>query len=202
MTKRGPVLVTMEPVTATPTAMPNWRPVEARAPARPAWSGGSPETAVLVIGGATRPAPASVGSATLYRNFPTRRDLLEALMADKVDAVCAAASTIGGNSPGARLTAWLQRFFQFVTSKRPVAVELLEHVDRTSPVFGASRERVVAAGRPLLRAAQDAQEIAADLSLDQILDMVVAIAKIPGGPDYVKPILHTALAGLSLRASC
>ena len=138
-----------------------------------------------------------VGSATLYRNFATRRDLLEALYVDEVDAVCAAASAVEGQSAGARFTAWLQRFFQFVTSKRHVAAELLEHVDRTSPVFGASRDRVIAAGTPLLAAAQDAHQIAADLSLDQILDMIVAIAGIPGGPHYQQPIVRAALAGLS-----
>ncbi len=137
-----------------------------------------------------------VGSATLYRNFASRRELLEAVMTDEVDAVCAAASTARGNSAGLRLAAWLERFYQFVTSKRQVAVELLEHVDRTSPVFEASRDRVVAAGAPLLAAAQEAKEINADLSLDQILDMIVAIAKIPGGGDYQRPILRTALAGL------
>ena len=137
-----------------------------------------------------------VGSATLYRNFASRRELLEAVMADEVDAVCAAASTAGGDSAGIRLAAWLDRFYQFATSKRHIAVELLEHVDRTSPIFGASRDRVVAAGAPLLSAAQDAHEITADLSLDQILDMIVAIAKIPGGTDYQQPILRTALAGL------
>jgi AcrR family transcriptional regulator len=142
-----------------------------------------------------------VGSATLYRNFATRRDLLEALLVDEVELVCAAALTIDGDTAGARFTAWLRRFFQYVTSKRPVAVELLQHTDRDSPVFGASRERVLAAGEPLLRAARDAQEVRADLSLDQILDMVVAIAKIAGHPDYRQPILDTALAGLLGRAS-
>lgn len=137
-----------------------------------------------------------VGSATLYRNFATRRELLEALLADEVDAVCAAASAAGEASPGTRLEAWLERFFQFARSKRPVAVELLDHVDRDSAVFGTSRERVTAAGEPLLRAAQDSGDVQADLSLDQILDMIVAIAKIPGGPDYVEPVLRTALAGL------
>ena len=137
-----------------------------------------------------------VGSATLYRNFASRRDLLEALYVDEVDAVCAAASTIDGESAGARFTAWLHRFFQYFTSKRHVAAELLEHADSTSPVFGASRDRVLAAGAPLLRAAQDAGEIQAGLSLDQILDMIVAIAKIPGDPDYLEPILRTALARL------
>lgn len=142
-----------------------------------------------------------VGSATLYRNFSTRRDLLEALLTDEVDAVCAAASTPGGGSAGTKLANWLQRFFKFINSKRPVAVELLEHVDRTSPVFGASRERVVTAGTPLLRAAQEAGQVQAGLSLDQILDMIVAIAKIPGGPDYVQPIVRTALAGLTQPAT-
>jgi AcrR family transcriptional regulator len=138
-----------------------------------------------------------VGSATLYRNFPARRDLLEALYVDEVDAVCAAASTASGESAGDRFTAWLERFNQFVTSKHPVAEELLGHVDRTSPVFGASRERVVAAGTPLLRAAQEAGQVQAGLSLDQILDMIVALGKIPGGPAYAQPILRTALSGLS-----
>lgn len=137
-----------------------------------------------------------VGSATLYRNFATRRELLEALLSDEVDAVCAAASAVGGGTPGTRLAAWLERFFQFAAGKHPVAAELLDHVDRDSPVFGTGRERVTAAGEPLLRAAQESGDVRADLSLDQILDMIVAIAKIPGGPDYVQPVLRTALAGL------
>lgn len=138
-----------------------------------------------------------VGSATLYRNFATRRDLLEALMAEEVDAVCAAASASVSGSPGRRFEAWLGRVFQFVTAKRPVAVELLEHVDRTSPVFKDSRARITAAGKPLLLAAQESGDVRSGLSLDQILDMIVAIAKIPGGPDYVQPILRAALVGLS-----
>lgn len=142
-----------------------------------------------------------VGSATLYRNFATRRDLLEALYVDEVDAVCAAASAIDGESAGARFAAWLRRFFQYATSKRHVAAELLAHADRSGPVFVASRDRVLASGAPLLRAAQDAGEVKAEISLDQILDLVVAIAKIPGGPQYLEPILGAALAGLRRSAA-
>lgn len=137
-----------------------------------------------------------VGSGTLYRNFATRLELLEALMADEVSAVCAAASAPAGDSPRARLEAWLERVFQFVTAKRPVAVELLDHVDRSSPVFKDSRARITASGEPLLGAARDSGDVRGDLTLDQILDLVVAVAKIPGGPDYVRPILRAALAGL------
>jgi AcrR family transcriptional regulator len=139
---------------------------------------------------------AGVGMATLYRNFSSRRELLEALYMDEVDAVCRAAATIEGGTPGETFMAWLRRFFVYFTSKRHVAAELLEHSDRDNPVFGAGRPRVVAAGLPLLVAAQDAHELRGDLTLDQILDMVVAIAKIPGDPGYLEPILDAALDGL------
>lgn len=139
---------------------------------------------------------AGVGMATLYRNFSNRRELLEALYIDEVNAVCEAAETIHGDTPGATVMAWLHRFFIYFTSKRHVASELLEHSDRDNPVFGAGRPRVLAAGRPLLLAAQDSHEVRGDLSLEQILDMVVAIAKIPGDPSYLEPILHATLDGL------
>ena len=69
---------------------------------------------------------AGVGMATLYRNFPGRRELLEALYTEEVNAVCEAAETVDGETPGAALMAWLRRFFAFATSKRHVATELLK----------------------------------------------------------------------------
>ena len=143
---------------------------------------------------------ARVGMATLYRNFPGRRELLEALYTDEVDAVCAAAETVDGETPGAVLTAWLQRFFAFATSKRHIASELLEHTDRSNPLFDNSRARVIAAGRPVLAAAQRAHEVRDDLALEQILDMVIAIATIHGDTRYLDPILQTALDGLVPQA--
>jgi AcrR family transcriptional regulator len=139
---------------------------------------------------------AGVGMATLYRNFASRRELLEALYLDEVDAVCQAAKAIDGETPGGSFSAWLHRFFAYFASKRHVAAELLESSGEQSPVFGAGRPRVIAAGLPLLEAAQAAHEVRADLTLDQILDMVVAIAKIPGDPGYLDPILGAALDGL------
>jgi AcrR family transcriptional regulator len=139
---------------------------------------------------------AGVGMATLYRNFPGRRELLEAIYADEVDAICAAAGTIRAGSARGTLVAWLREFFAFVTSKRHVAAELLEHTDRNDPVFGDSRSRVIAAGQPLLDAAQVAQEIREDLTLEQVLDMVHAIAKIPEDREYVDPIFQACLDGL------
>jgi AcrR family transcriptional regulator len=139
---------------------------------------------------------ASVGMATLYRNFPGRQELLEALYTDEVEAVRKAAETIGGETPGAALLAWLHRFFAFTTSKRHIAAELLKETDRSNPLFENNRTRVITAARPLLAAAQHAGEVRGDLTLEQILDMIVAIATIHGDTGYTGPILQAALDGL------
>jgi AcrR family transcriptional regulator len=139
---------------------------------------------------------AGVGMATLYRNFPGRRELLEALFTEEADDICRAAETLDGETPGAILTAWLYRFFDFATSKRHIASELLRHTDSSNPVCDNSRTRVIAASRPLLAAAQQAREVRDDLTLEQILDMIIAIATIHADARYVEPILETALDGL------
>lgn len=138
---------------------------------------------------------AGVGMATLYRNFPGRRELLEALYTEEVDALCLAAAT-PSDAPGTAIVTWLRRFIVFHQTKHPIAAELLRHANATDPVFGSSRARVLAAARPLLDAAQRAGQIRDDLTLEQILDLVLAAATVPGDHDYVEPILQAALAGL------
>jgi AcrR family transcriptional regulator len=142
---------------------------------------------------------AGVGMATLYRNFSGRRELFEALFTDDVDAICEAAERVDGETPGAVLMAWLHRFFAFATTKHHVASELLAYSDRSNPVFGESRDRVLAAGRPLLAAARRTHEVRDNLTLEQILDMIVAIATIHGDTRYLEPILQAALDGLRPR---
>ncbi|ONI70083.1 TetR family transcriptional regulator [Kribbella sp. ALI-6-A] len=145
---------------------------------------------------------AGVGMATLYRNFPSRRELLEAVYADEVTALCEAAGIAAseGETPAAALRMWLWRFFAFITAKREVATELLTQLGGDEAVFGDGRAAGLAAGRPLLAAAQEAGEVRKDLTLEQVFDMVVAIATINGDAEYVEPILQTALDGL-LRPS-
>ena len=142
---------------------------------------------------------AGVGMATLYRNFPGRRELLEALLAEEVDELCRAAGRAGGSPVEAFLT-WVRLFAAFHQSKHPIAAELLQHTDVADPIFGSSRERVLAAGRPLLAAAQHAHDVRTDLSLEQVLDLVLAATNINGTPNYVGPILQAALDGLRARS--
>jgi len=144
---------------------------------------------------------AGVGIGTLYRNFPGRRELLEALYAEEVDGICAAAGAPGGPAPGARLAAWLRGLFAFFASKQHIAAELLKHTDGGDPVFGGGRARVIAAGQPLLAAAQHAGEARGDLTIEQVLDLIHAVATIDGDSGYVQPVLQAALDGLRLRAS-
>jgi AcrR family transcriptional regulator len=139
---------------------------------------------------------AGVGMATLYRNFAGRQELLEALYADEVDAVCAAAAIVQGDTPGAVFLAWLERFFAYFRDKRPVATALLAQSGRENPAFGAGRPRVLASGQPLLDAAQRSGEVRSDLGLEQVLDLVIAVAKIPGDRNHLAPILRAALDGL------
>ncbi len=144
---------------------------------------------------------AGVGMATLYRNFPGRRELLEALYVDEVDAICAAAGPVAGDTPGAALMAWLRRFAEFFATKHDIASELLEETDRDNPVFDTSRARVLAAGRPLLVAAQENGEVRDDLTLEQVLDMVIAVSAIRGDSGYREPILQAAFDGIRRPAT-
>ena len=143
---------------------------------------------------------AGVGMATLYRNFPGRRELLEALYADEVDAVCEAAGADAAHGPGEALISWLRRLFAFIPGKRLIVAELLEHTDPGSPEIHGHRARALDTGRPLLTAAQQANEIRGDLTIEQIFDLIVSVAKVHGDPAYLEPIFETMLDGLRLPA--
>src|ERR1700747_46631 len=66
---------------------------------------------------------AGVGMATLYRNFPGRRELLEALYSEVIDGILVAAEEGSGETAGERLTAWLRAFLDFSTAKRQLVAE-------------------------------------------------------------------------------
>ncbi|WP_326835092.1 TetR/AcrR family transcriptional regulator [Amycolatopsis rhabdoformis] len=137
---------------------------------------------------------AGVGMATLYRNFPGRQELLEALYADEVDQICTAATIEPGQTPASALIAWLRLQITFIPHKRLIISELLEHVDRDG--ITSHRARAIEAGRPLLAAAQEAGQIRDDVTLEQVFDLIVAIAKVNETPDYLRPLFETVLDGL------
>src|ERR1700732_453143 len=69
---------------------------------------------------------AGVGIGTLYRHFPTRQALLEAVYLDEVEALARAADELAELSPWDALTRWLQRYVAFAATKRALTEALLE----------------------------------------------------------------------------
>ena len=99
---------------------------------------------------------AGVGIGTLYRNFPNRQALVEALYVDEVEEVCRSAEQLDGADPWQDLNAWLERFIAYIGTKRALAAELLNYLDQDAALFQGCRASLFAAGEPLLRRAQQA----------------------------------------------
>lgn len=143
---------------------------------------------------------AGVGIGTLYRNFPTRQALLEAVYVDEVDTLCRSASEFEDLPPWDAFSAWAHRLVGYLATKQALASELLEYLDRDAPLFRSCRESLLTAGQPLLERAQNAQVVRADTSLWDIIHLIGGIAKIPGGdPEQIEHILTIALDGLRYR---
>jgi AcrR family transcriptional regulator len=98
---------------------------------------------------------AGVGNATLYRHFPTRADLLAAVYADEVAALCRRAATLAADLPPTEaLFAWLDEFALHVTTKRPLAVAATAGpTDRRTPLFDNWHRAITEAAAALVEAA-------------------------------------------------
>ncbi len=143
---------------------------------------------------------AGVGIGTLYRHFPNRQALLEAVYVDEVEALCGSVKDLEGLGPWEALVRWLHRFVAYMATKQALAHELLEYFDRDAALFRTCRASLVEAGEPLLRRAQEAGEVRPDTNLSEIIQMVGGIAKIQGAePGQIDHILGIALDGLRFR---
>ena len=145
---------------------------------------------------------AGVGIGTLYRHFPTRTDLIEAVYVEEVETLCRSADDLRDAPAWDALVDWLHRFIGYVATKHALADELFAVADRDSEVFKSCRGAFYAAGEPLLQRAQEAGAVRPDVSIDDVVKMVGGIAKIQGtDPATVDRILSVALDGLRYRPS-
>jgi AcrR family transcriptional regulator len=143
---------------------------------------------------------ADVGIGTLYRNFPTRQALLEAVYIGEVEDVSRLAAEYAELEPWEALTGWLHRVVGYLVTKQALAQELLDYVGRDAPLFQSCRSFLFAAGEPLLVRAQEAQVVRTDTTLAEIIQMVGGISKIVTlEPGQVEHILDIALDGLRYR---
>ncbi|MFG2600426.1 TetR/AcrR family transcriptional regulator [Streptomyces sp. NPDC048462] len=121
---------------------------------------------------------AGVGNATMYRHFPTRRELIIAVYSEEVAELCAQSqSLLAEDPPGDALFDWLQDFIAHVAAKRELALSITD--DRTghrSALFDRWHHSMHTAASALLTRAQSAGTVRADLNASELLALANGIA--------------------------
>ena len=119
---------------------------------------------------------AGVGVATLYRNFPSREDLVEAVYVVEVDELCRYGERLARQAdPWDSLVAWLRRYVAYLGTKRV----LLDVLDRESGAFRACRDALYEAAEPLLARAQEAGRVRAEATVDDVLRFFLGVSTVP-----------------------
>src|SRR4051794_22039211 len=143
---------------------------------------------------------AGVGIGTLYRHFPTRSALIEAVYVEEVEALARSAADVVEEEPWDALVHWLHGFVGYIATKQALADELFAIADHNAEVFSNCRAALHAAGEPLMQRAQAAGEVREDAAIEDVIRMVAAIAKMPAAePGEVERVLDIALDGLRVR---
>jgi len=142
---------------------------------------------------------AGVGIGTLYRHFPTRQALVEAVYRSHIDALSAEAEgLLGAPVPGDALAAWLRSVLAHNVTQRCLKEALMN--EGGSEVHGSCKPRMVAAGAALLARAQQAGAVRPGLDISDLLRLVYAIAlateKAPDGAGQAERLLALMLDGL------
>jgi AcrR family transcriptional regulator len=116
---------------------------------------------------------AGVGVGTLYRHFPQRSDLVKAVFQHEVDACAEAGVALAAaHQPGAALERWLQRYTEFLATKRGLASALHSGDPAFEALPGYFRQRLEPTLRSLLETATASGEIRGDVSAQQLLHAV------------------------------
>ncbi len=143
---------------------------------------------------------AQVGIGTLYRNFPSRQALLEAVYAAEVDQLSRSAVELMALEPWPAFEAFCRRLVVYLHTKQALAAELLDSVGRDAPVFTHCRGALLAGAEPLLARAQAARVLRADVQVTDLIHLLGGVAKIHGADEaQFEHILAIALDGLRYR---
>jgi AcrR family transcriptional regulator len=146
---------------------------------------------------------AGVGLGTVYRHFPLRSDLITAVFKHEMDACADAAPVLAADhDPGEALRLWLERYTDFIATKRGLAAALHSgdpafealpayFQDRLVPALGSLLDAAVAAGR--VRGGADPYDL-----LTAVANLCVPAA---GDPAHVRRMVALLLDGLRYGAS-
>jgi AcrR family transcriptional regulator len=139
---------------------------------------------------------AQVGIGTLYRNFPTRDDLIEAVYVSEIESLVTTAERLSGEEPWPALTAWLDRFVEYIGTKSV----LIEAMNRDSDVMVACRAAMYGAGAPVLERAQQAGAARADVGIVDVVRLIAGVAGVAADDDAQRRrMIGLAVDGLRAR---
>jgi AcrR family transcriptional regulator len=119
---------------------------------------------------------AGVGIGTLYRHFPTRQALQEAVYREQIDDLCTHGYELAETlPPGEGLAAWIRYITENVFAERGLMPTLKAVIDLHSELFDHCHKQISAAAATLLNHAQDAGKVRPEATVSDILKLTHAL---------------------------
>jgi AcrR family transcriptional regulator len=142
---------------------------------------------------------AGVGPGTLYRHFPTRDALLEAVYRTEVERLAAAAKTLSAKKPPIQaLEAWMLLFVDYIATKQLIAPALNSLIGGPSQLYAASTTQITGAIETLVKRAIASGDIRPDLDALDLLRALIGVSNVASVPDWpasAKRLVHILIAG-------
>jgi AcrR family transcriptional regulator len=128
---------------------------------------------------------AGVGPGTLYRHFPTREELLQAVYRSEMEKLAAAERKFAQSMPPIEaLRAWLLLFVDAIETKQLIAPALNTLIGDPKKVFAASYAQMQEAIRALVKRAVKSGEIRKDVDPMDLLRALIGVAHVTTSPDW------------------
>ena len=146
---------------------------------------------------------AGVGLGTVYRHFPQRSDLIVAIMQNQVDACADAASVLASKyDPVEALDRWMQRYVDFIGTKRGLAAALHSGDPAYSALPAYFSQRMQPALQGLLTTAIRAKAVRPGIEAFDLLQAVSMLCQGSYGddPTYALRMVELLVDGLRYRA--
>ncbi len=125
---------------------------------------------------------AGVGIGTLYRHFPTREAVVEAVYRRAVEQLAEAVPQLLKTSPpGDALHQWMHLFVDYIATKRIIAPSLATAAARSSTLYASSVELITHAISTLVKRAIDSGDVRQDIDAPDLLRAMVGVSY--GNPD-------------------
>jgi AcrR family transcriptional regulator len=128
---------------------------------------------------------AGVGPGTLYRHFPTREALIEAVYRTGVEKLAAAERNFAETMPPVEaLRAWMLLFVDHIATKKIIAPALNTPAGGHSKVFEASYNQIWEVIRALVKRAIKSGDIRKDLDPIDLLRALIGVSHVASSPDW------------------